>query len=163
MLIKYVNLHSCDGWLSNFTEHSPPWEANSHSASQEIPRLLRNPKVHYHVHKGQLMVPIHSQVNTLHTFSPYIPKIQFNSTFPSMPRSYEWSLRILRLQFCMHFYLSHACYVSRPSHDPRFDHPNNIYGEMYKLRCSSLCSLLESPATLLTQLWWRCLLFNFHL
>jgi len=30
-------------------EHSPS-EANSHSESQEISRLVRNPKVHCHVH-----------------------------------------------------------------------------------------------------------------
>jgi len=28
-------------------EQNPSWEANSHSASQEIPRLLWNPKFHY--------------------------------------------------------------------------------------------------------------------
>jgi hypothetical protein len=26
------------------------WEANSHSASQEIPHILWNPRIHYHVH-----------------------------------------------------------------------------------------------------------------
>jgi hypothetical protein len=30
------------------------WEADSHSASQEIPRLLRNPKVRYNVQKSPL-------------------------------------------------------------------------------------------------------------
>ena len=27
--------------------HSPSWEANWFAASQEIPRISRNPKVHY--------------------------------------------------------------------------------------------------------------------
>ena len=30
---------------------SPSWEANWFAASQEIPRISRNPKVHYHIHK----------------------------------------------------------------------------------------------------------------
>jgi len=32
---------------------SPSWEANWFAASQEIPRISRNPKVHYRTHKGQ--------------------------------------------------------------------------------------------------------------
>ena len=32
-------------------EQSPSWEANRFSASQEIPRILRNPNVHYRTHK----------------------------------------------------------------------------------------------------------------
>ena len=30
---------------------SPTWEANWFAASQEIPRISRNPKVHYRTHK----------------------------------------------------------------------------------------------------------------
>jgi len=29
----------------------PSWEANRFAASQEIPRISRNPKVHYRTHK----------------------------------------------------------------------------------------------------------------
>ena len=31
--------------------HSPSWEANWFAASQEIPRISRDPKVHYRTHK----------------------------------------------------------------------------------------------------------------
>ena len=32
--------------------HSPSWEANWFAASQEIPRISRNPKVHYRTKQG---------------------------------------------------------------------------------------------------------------
>jgi hypothetical protein len=37
---------------------SPPWEANSHSAILEIPRLLWKRMCYYHVHKSPPLVPI---------------------------------------------------------------------------------------------------------
>jgi hypothetical protein len=44
-------------------QQSPSWEAYSRSASQEIPRLLWNVKVHYRNHKGPPLVPILSRIN----------------------------------------------------------------------------------------------------
>ena len=32
-------------------DQSPSWEAGRFAASQEIPCMLWNPKVHYHIHK----------------------------------------------------------------------------------------------------------------
>jgi hypothetical protein len=37
--------------VTNPMKQSPFWEAKSHSASQEIPRLLWNRKVHYRGHE----------------------------------------------------------------------------------------------------------------
>jgi len=42
--------------LHNSRKQSPPSEANSHSASPEIPHLLRNPKAQYSVHNSSLQV-----------------------------------------------------------------------------------------------------------
>ena len=35
---------------TNSKEQTPSWEATSASATQEIPRILRNTNVHYPVH-----------------------------------------------------------------------------------------------------------------
>jgi hypothetical protein len=60
-------------------EQSPSCEANSHSANQETPCLLWNPKVYYSVHKGAPLAPTLSQINPIYTLPFYFPKIYSNN------------------------------------------------------------------------------------
>jgi len=54
-------------------EQCPSREAYQFSASQEIPHILWNPKVHHHVYKCPPPVPILGQIDPVHTSPPHIP------------------------------------------------------------------------------------------
>ena len=47
-------------------EQSPSWEANRYSSSQEIPRILWNPEVHYCGYNSPPPIPILSEINPIH-------------------------------------------------------------------------------------------------
>ena len=73
---------------------SPSWEANWFAASQEILRILWNPKVHYRTHKRPPPVPILGQPNPVHITISHLLEIHSNIIHPSKPRSPQWSLSL---------------------------------------------------------------------
>jgi hypothetical protein len=54
-----------------YTWADPSWEANCFSASQDIPRVLWNPKVHYRIHKCPQSISILSQLDPVHTLTTH--------------------------------------------------------------------------------------------
>jgi len=71
---------------------SPSWAADWLAASQEIPRISRNPKVHYRTHKRPPPVPILGQPDPVHMPTSHLQENHPNIIHPPTPRSPQWPL-----------------------------------------------------------------------
>ena len=56
----------------------PSWAADWRAASQEIPRISRNPKVHHRTHKRPPPVPILGQPDPVHMPTSHLLEIHPN-------------------------------------------------------------------------------------
>ena len=82
---------------------SPSWEVNWFAASQEIPLISRNPKVHYRTHKRLPPVSILGQPNPVH-----IPTSHLLFWYSSLTYG---SFSLLKLNLC----LSNLCVACLPT------------------------------------------------
>ena len=102
--------------LTYSTVQSPSWAANWFAANQEIPRISRNPKVHYRTHKRPPTVSILGQPNPVHIPTSHLLQIHPN-IHPSTPRSPQWSVSLrFPHQDPIHSPLTHSRHMPSPSH-----------------------------------------------
>ena len=118
-----------------FMVQSPSWKAKWFAASQEIPRISRNPKVHYRTHKCPPPVSILGQPNPVHIPTSHLLEIHPN-IHASMPRSPQWSLSLL---------FPHQ----EPIHPPLLTHTRHMP--------SLIQSIYPHPTS------WRSILISTHL
>ena len=123
-----VSLEIIRAILTHTMVQSPSWEANWFAPSQEIPRILCNPKVHYLTHKRPPPIPILGQPNPVHIPTSHLLETHPNIIHPSTPRSPQWSLSLRfphqdPIRPPLHLHTRH---MPSPSHSSRFYHPQNI-------------------------------------
>ena len=130
--------------LPNSTEQIISWESNRFSASQEIPRILLNPKVRYHVYNSPPLVLILRQINSIHASPSHILKIRFKIILPPMPRSFKFSLPFAfpHQTPVRTTPLHHTRSTPRPPHSSWFGYQNNSW---WAVRIKKLLVMQFSP------------------
>ena len=103
------------------------WEANQFEASQHIPHILWNQKVHYHIHKGPPTSPNWtSSIQSIHPHPTSWRSILILSSHLCLCLPSGLSLRFPHQNLEYASPLPYTCYIPHPSHFSQFYHPKNI-------------------------------------
>ena len=146
---------------------SPSWEANWFAASQEIPRILWNPKVHYRTQKRLPPVPILGQPKPVHIPTSHllvqVPKfvslcmLRDASPRNTPHRRSEWGSSFPSGSFCLqrkhpaceHFltWMFYREGLLAPCPTPKLeDHPlSAVHDCLFNLFAANLCIRGRSP------------------
>ena len=121
-----------------------PWsrEANRFSASQKIPYILWNPKVHYRVYNCPSPVPILSQFNPVHALNPTLWRsiliLSYHLRLWPLSLSFHHQNRVCTSP------VPHTCFMAH--HLILLDFvTRTMFSEKYRKLSFSLCSLVHSP------------------
>ena len=151
----FPHLRVISSLLTYSMVQSPSWEANWFAASQEIPRISRNPKVHYRTHKRPPPVFILDQPNPVHIPTSHLLEIHPNIIHPSTPRSPQWSpsLRFPQQDPIHPPLFIHMLHMPNPSHSFRFYHPhiNNAISKFLRKTIpfvTKICNFLKGNVIL---------------
>jgi hypothetical protein len=95
---------------------------------KKFPAILRNPKVHYRIHKCPPPAPILSQIDPVHAPTFDFLRIHLNIILPI----YAWVFQVASFphvsspKHCLNLFCPHTCYMPLPSYSSRFDHPEHV-------------------------------------
>jgi len=133
LIIAIFRLYMNPEKVAILTGAESVFKANWFAASQEIPRISRNPKVHYRIHKRPPPVSILAQPNPVHIPTFHLLEIHLNIIHPSAPRSPQWSPSLRFPQQDLIDPLSSPIRATCPAHLILLDFiTRTILGEEYK-------------------------------
>ena len=136
--------------LTKSMEQTSSEEHSRFSASQKMPYILWNLKVHYYVYKSSPILLVLRQTNPFHTFPLYFLRIHFNIIITLIPKSTKFflSLRTSNQNPICISPLPYACHMIFPSRLPWFYQPNDIFSS-----CSLVPPDVIPPSSLQISFW----------
>ena len=123
----FLLLHLCH-YIANHTNmnaHSCTHTNSKKHSSHDLPCILWNMRVHYHLQICLPLVPILRQTNPINIFPAHFFKIHHNIIFPLTPRTSNDILPSCSPSKTLYMFplLFHACNMLKPFHFPWSDHP----------------------------------------